>query len=448
LAYKVALISLGCSKNLVDSEIMLGLLTLNGFVLENNLTDADVIIINTCGFILPAKKEAIDTILSAAEYKRIGKCRVLVVTGCLVQKYRKDLVDEIPEIDGFLGTSEFENIVSLVNEKLDGSSRNIKAGDLYQNRYLATQAHTAYIKIAEGCSNRCTYCLIPELRGKYQSRPLESVVEEVKKLTALGVKEITLIAQDTTFYGVDIYGEPKLPQLLKLLAEESVPWIRLLYCYPLHISQELLDVMAAYPNICHYLDIPIQHSDNTVLKRMGRRETKSFLLNLFSNIRKTIPDIALRTTCMVGFPGETEKIFQGLLDFIEEVRFDWMGAFTYSREEDTPAALMKNQVPEKDKEDRFHRLMSLQAKISSEQKKKWIGKTISVLIEGLSPDHPEYFIGRSEYHAPEVDGVVLIRKQAELKPGDFYPVRITDADVYDLIGEIKTNEPGQQTNFS
>ncbi|ATW28364.1 ribosomal protein S12 methylthiotransferase RimO [Candidatus Formimonas warabiya] len=417
---------------------MLGLLKDHGYVITNEFAHADVIIVNTCGFILPAKQESIDTILSLAEYKITGKCKMLVVTGCLVQKYRQELLEEIPEIDGVLGTSDFREIGTLLDTKLKSSSLHDLDPDRfsYENRYLTTPRHTAYVKIAEGCDNRCTFCLIPELRGGYQSRPMESIILEARKLVSLGVKEINLIAQDTTSYGEDLYGERKLPELLERLAQEKIAWIRVLYCYPVRISPELLKVMGKYPNICRYLDMPIQHSDDHILKKMGRKEHREFLEQLIKRIRNTMPDIALRTTLMVGFPGETEEQYQSLLDFVSEQKFDWLGVFTYSQEEDTPAASLPEQIPEQIKEDRYHRLMSLQSQISLEEKQKWIGKTISVLIEGKSSDNPEYFIGRSQYQAPDVDGVVFIKGDL-LQIGDLVQVIITGADVYDLIGEIK-----------
>jgi ribosomal protein S12 methylthiotransferase len=438
LTHKISLISLGCSKNLVDSEIMLGLLKKNNYLLTEDLNKADAIIINTCGFILTAKKESIDTILYAAEFKKKGKCRVLIATGCLVEKYRHELVREIPEIDGYLGTTELKNIVSLLNQKLLGIQEvttNI-SDDIFLDRHLTTPNYSAYVKIAEGCDNHCTYCLIPQLRGKYQSRTIESITSEVKKLISQGVKEINIIAQDTTYYGIDLYGQPKLPDLLQILAKEPIKWIRILYSYPARITPELLYVIANNANICNYLDLPIQHADNYILHKMGRIETRDYLLNLIKKIRTIVPDIALRTTCMVGFPGESNKMFQNLISFIHEVRFDWMGAFTYSQEEDTPAAMFQGQVPEKIKNERYHQIMSLQSSISYQDKKKWIGNTISVLVEGICPTNPEYLIGRSQYQAPEVDGVVLIKRSDQIKLGDFVNVRIIDSNVYDLVGEI------------
>ncbi|MGI6066056.1 MAG: 30S ribosomal protein S12 methylthiotransferase RimO [Bacillota bacterium] len=438
MTFNIALASLGCSKNLVDSEIMLGLLKENNYQITEDFNRADAIIVNTCGFIVSAKEESIETILSMAEYKKTGNCKVLVATGCLVEKYREELAREIPEIDGWLGTNDFHNIVSILDLKLKGNTKFSAPcrEDLYQFRMCTTPRHLAYVKIAEGCDNRCTYCLIPQMRGKYQSKPMESIRQEVRELLSQGVKEINLIAQDSTYYGMDIYGEEKLPELLKLIAEEGVPWIRLFYSYPARISKNLLNVLASYPNICKYLDIPIQHADDFILKRMGRHETREDLISLIGRIRELIPQTAIRTTCMVGFPGETEKRFENLLDFVSKVKFDWLGAFTFSREEDTPAALFSEQVPEEIKQDRYDRLMSLQTEISLENKKKWLGKTINVLIEGKSSSNPEYFIGRSQFHAPDVDGVVFI-KARDLKVGQFVPVTISDYDIYDLIGEIK-----------
>ena len=437
MGLNVALTSLGCSKNLVDSEIMLGILKEENYLFTEDLSKADIIIVNTCGFILPAKQESIDTILQMAEYKKTGQCKMLVVTGCLTQKYGKELKKEIPEIDAVLGTSDFSRIGELVNARFkNGFMHTSKSSFSGAKRYLTTPRHTAYVKIAEGCNNRCSYCLIPELRGCYKSRPVEEILSEVRYLLDQGVKEINLIAQDTTYYGLDLSGAEKLPELLEAIAGEKVAWIRVLYCYPGRISDKLLQVMKAHDNICHYLDIPLQHVEERVLKRMGRKETKEYLVRLISKIRQSIPDISLRTTLMVGFPGETEEEFQSLLDFIREQKFDWLGAFTYSREEDTPAASFPDQIPDEIKEDRYHRLMAIQNQVSAENQKKWIGKTISVLIEGKSSDNPEYFMGRSQYQAPEVDGVVFVKSDS-LEVGTIIPVLITGSDVYDLIGEVK-----------
>ncbi|MDD4751798.1 MAG: 30S ribosomal protein S12 methylthiotransferase RimO [Desulfitobacteriaceae bacterium] len=438
MTYNIALASLGCSKNLVDSEIMLGLLKENNYQITEDFIKADVIIVNTCGFILSAKEESIETILSMAQYKKTGNCKVLVATGCLVEKYREELAQELPEIDGWLGTGDFQNIVSLLDLKLKGKTSFSMPlpEEFHRFRMRTTPEHLAYVKIAEGCDNRCTYCLIPQMRGRYHSKPMESIRQEVRELLSQGVKEINLIAQDSTYYGMDIYGEEKLPELLASLAEEDVPWIRLFYSYPARISKKLLDVLAAYPNICKYLDIPIQHADDFILRRMGRHETGEDLVRLIDTIQETIPQAAIRTTCMVGFPGETEERFENLLDFVSKVKFDWLGAFTFSREEDTPAALLSEQVPEEIKQDRYDRLMSLQTEISLENKKKWLGRTINVLVEGKSSGNPEYFIGRSQFQAPDVDGVVFI-KARNLKVGQFVPVTISDSDIYDLVGEIK-----------
>lgn len=438
MSFYVALASLGCSKNLVDSEIMLGILSDQHYVITEDFTQADAIIVNTCGFILPAQQESIDTILEMAEYKKTARCKTLVVTGCLAQKHREELMKEIPEIDGVLGTSDFSQIGDLVNAKLQNiaSHQTCRNSLPYKNRYLTTPRYTAYVKIAEGCNNKCTFCLIPELRGCYQSRPMEDIVGEVRQLVDQGVKEVNLIAQDTTYYGLDLYGEEKLPELMEAVARENIYWIRVLYCYPGRISEKFLDVMARHHNICKYLDIPLQHVDRQILKRMGRKETKESLEKLMNQVRETIPDIAIRTTFMVGFPGETEEQFQQLLDFVGEQSFDWLGAFPYSQEEDTPAALYQDQIPDEIKEQRYHRLMALQNQISLKNKEKWVNKTISVLIEGKSADSPEYFIGRSQYHAPEVDGVVLVKADS-LQAGQFVQVFITGSDIYDLIGEIK-----------
>jgi ribosomal protein S12 methylthiotransferase len=436
--FYIALTSLGCSKNLVDSELMLGILNENNYIITEDFAKADIIIVNTCGFILPAKKESIDTILEMAEYKKTGRCQMLIVTGCLTQKYGRELKKEIPEIDEVLGTSDFYRIGNLVNKRFKQESLSTSQESFpFEKRYLTTPEHTAYVKIAEGCDNKCTYCLIPELRGSYQSRPIEEILSEVRYLIARGVKEINLIAQDTTYYGMDLYGEEKLADLLEMIAGEDIQWIRVLYCYPGRITQKLLDTIALHHNICHYLDIPLQHVDRRILKRMGRKENREFLEDLIFRIRRTVPDIALRTTFMVGFPGETEEEFQTLLDFVRDQNFDWLGAFTYSQEEDTPAALLPDQISEDVKQDRYHRLMALQNRISMEKQKKWIGKTISVIIEGKSSNNPEYFLGRSQYQAPDVDGVVLVKSDnVSLKVGEIVQVKIIGSDVYDLIGEV------------
>ncbi|MCR6545916.1 30S ribosomal protein S12 methylthiotransferase RimO [Dehalobacterium formicoaceticum] len=435
--FYVALTSLGCSKNLVDSEIMLGILRNDRFIITKEFSQAQIIVVNTCGFILPAKKESIETILEMASYKKKGRCQLLIVTGCLAEKYREELLKEIPEIDGILGTSEFSQIGDLIQEKLAGMipKHSGKIQALNPDRYLTTPQHMAYVKIAEGCDNHCTYCLIPQLRGAYRSRPIEEILSEVRLLIAKGVKEINLIAQDSTYYGLDLYGKEKLPELLDTIAQEKIQWIRVLYCYPERITDELLQVMAKHDNICHYLDIPLQHADQNILRRMGRKGSRDSLEKLITHIRTMMPDVALRTTFMVGFPGETEEQFQVLLDFIEKCRFDWLGAFTYSQEEDTPASLFKDQVPEEVKEERYHRLMSLQSKISQQNQSKWVGKTISVIIEGKLSDNPEYYKGRSRYQAPDVDGVVLIKGDT-LPEGEIKQVLVTGSDIYDLIGEI------------
>jgi ribosomal protein S12 methylthiotransferase len=433
----VALTSLGCSKNLVDSEIMLGILRDEKFMITQDFPQAHIIVVNTCGFILPAKKESIETILEMASYKKKGRCRLLIVTGCLAEKYREELLKEIPEIDGILGTSDFSRIGDLIHEKLFGTihEHSRKTPSPYFDRYLTTPKHMAYVKIAEGCNNHCTYCVIPQLRGPYQSRPMEEILSEVRNLIAQGVKEINLIAQDTTYYGLDLYKKAMLPELLKMLAQEKIHWIRVFYCYPERITDELLQVIAKNKNICRYLDIPLQHVDRNMLKRMGRKGSRESLEKLILRIRKFLPDIALRTTFMVGFPGETEEQFQDLLDFIEKCRFDWLGAFTYSQEEDTAASLFQDQIAEEIKEERYHRLMALQSRISQENQKKWVGKTISVIIEGKMSDNPEYYYGRTQYQAPDVDGMVLINRDT-LPVGEFKQVLVTDSDIYDLIGEI------------
>ncbi len=433
--------SLGCSKNLVDSEMMLGILQHHRFALVEDPACAEVIIVNTCGFIESAKEESINTILALAEYKKAGSCRWLLATGCLTEKYKEELLAAMPELDGALGTSEYHHIASLLSRLLQPQAAPVEIPkDLescYVERKLITPSHLAYLKIAEGCSNHCTYCLIPELRGSLKSRSKKSLLAEAELLVAKGVKELVVIAQDTTAYGLDIKGESLLAELLKELAVLPFTWIRLMYCYPGRIDEKLLAVMAANPNICHYLDMPLQHVNNEILRAMGGRDTKATILEKINLIKKWLPDVALRTTFMVGFPGETKKQFDELLDFVKEGHFTWVGAFTYSKEDDTPAALLLPQVTKATKKKRYAALMAVLAELSAQQQQKWLGQSVPVLLEGPAPDMPGWWQGRMAYQAPEVDGVVFVKEINGFKAGEFVKIKIAAADIYDVFGEVE-----------
>ena len=440
---KVGLVSLGCPKNLVDSEVMLGLLAQAGVCFTTDKAEAEVLLVNTCGFIGPAQQEAINTILELAQYKEKGKCRALIVTGCLVQRFVRELRDEIPEVDALVGTGEFDRIVTIVKSALHGMKVQ-QVGEplfLYNETYprkLSTPPHYAYLKIAEGCNNRCSFCTIPEIRGSFRSRTMDSVLQEAETLVQNGVKEIILIAQDTTRYGEDNYGTLKLAELLKeltLLTKST--WIRWMYGYPNRITEELIRVMAENPQICPYVDLPLQHIDPFILKRMHRPADPEQIKQIIQALRASIPRLALRTSFIVGFPGETEVTFQGLLDFLEEMRFDRVGAFTYSPEVGTAAAQLDEAIPEEVKAERYHRLMELQQKISWKNNQEWIGRTVEVIVEGKARS---LYYGRSQREAPEVDGLVYIENPLNLKltVGKIIKVRIKQADYYDLIGEIKS----------
>lgn len=435
---KVALISLGCPKNQVDSELMLGLLQERGYELTDEPSQADWIIVNTCGFITSAKEESIEAILEAAEYKKTGRCKKLAVTGCLAQRYRQEILAELPEIDVVAGTADYHHIVSL----LEGEGREL-FGDIncspdYSTlpRVNSMPFYTAYLKIADGCDNHCTYCVIPSIRGKYRSRPMEELVAEAEELAKSGVRELILVAQDTTAYGTDLYGERKLAQLLeRLCAIEQLHWIRFHYGYPEGVTRELLEVMAAQPKICNYLDLPIQHCNDLILKRMGRRCTKEQLIGLFDRIREILPDAALRTSVIVGFPGETDQQFEELCEFADVVGFDRMGVFCYSPEEGTPAASMAEQVPEEVKEQRRDGLMLRQSRVSLGNNQRKLGLELEVLTEGFDRERSLYF-GRTYADSVEIDGTVYFGACRELSPGEFVQVEIDDADEYDLYGRM------------
>lgn len=443
----VGLVSLGCPKNQVDSEIMSGLIEEAGLELVTDYKQAEVLIVNTCGFIDDAKEESVDTILQLGQYKKEDNCKVLIVTGCLAQRYPEKLQEEIPEIDAILGTGNFDEIVEVIREALKGEERfEVTSPDFdYRSelpRKRSNVGYTAYVKIAEGCNNRCSYCVIPELRGDLQSREIEDIVAEVTELATAGVKEVNIVAQDITKYGLDLYGKSKLIELLtELLKIEGIKWFRLLYAYPTDFNDELLEMIANQPRICNYIDLPIQHADKKIRKKMGRQGSKKEILALIKKIRSKVPQMTIRTSLIVGFPGETEREFNNLLDFVQEARFDRLGVFTYSREEGTPAAKMPDQVEDEVKEARYERVMELQQNISRERNQEWIGEEVEVLVEEIEQEAGEKLvIGRTERDAPEIDGLIYIKnniKDQDLDPdpGDFIRTRILDAYEYDLIGE-------------
>ncbi|MCQ4688190.1 30S ribosomal protein S12 methylthiotransferase RimO [Clostridium sp. SL.3.18] len=438
----ILFISLGCDKNLVDSEVMLGLLNAKGYQMVDDEMEADIIIVNTCCFIHDAKEESIQTILEMAQYKTDGRLKVLVVTGCLAQRYQQEILDEIPEVDAVLGTTSYDKIVEAVEEALAGKGHveveDIDALPLVDTRRLVTTGgHFAYLKIAEGCDKHCTYCIIPKIRGNFRSVPMERLIKEAGELAGQGVKELILVAQETTLYGKDLYGEKSLHRLLRELCKISgIRWIRILYCYPEEIDENLIQVMKEEKKICHYLDLPIQHANDDILKRMGRRTSKKQLEEIIGRLRREIPDIALRTTLITGFPGETKEQHEELMEFVDEMEFDRLGVFTYSPEEDTPAADMPDQVPEEVKEERQAEIMELQQEIVFDQAEAMIGREVLVMIEGKVADENAY-VGRTYRDAPNVDGLIFINTEAELMSGDFAKVKVTGALEYDLIGELK-----------
>lgn len=437
----ILFISLGCDKNLVDTEVMLGLLASKGYQMIDDETQADVIVVNTCCFINDAKEESIQTILEMAEYKNEGRLKALIVTGCLAQRYKNEIIEEIPEVDAVLGTTSYDRIVEAIEEALQGHSM-IEMTDLdvlpevHTHRLVTTGGHFAYLKIAEGCDKHCTYCIIPKIRGNFRSVPMEKLLQEAQELADQGVKELILVAQETTLYGKDLYGEKSLHKLLKELCKiNGIQWIRILYCYPEEITDELIQVMKEEKKICHYLDLPIQHASNEILKRMGRRTSKEQLIEIIGKLRREIPDIVLRTTLITGFPGETQEQHEELMDFVDEMEFDRLGVFTYSPEEDTPAAAMDGQIEENIKEDRQAEIMELQQDIAFDLAENMIGQEVLVLIEGKVADENAY-VGRTYKDAPNVDGLIFVNTDEELMSGDFAKVKVTGALEYDLIGEI------------
>jgi ribosomal protein S12 methylthiotransferase len=436
--YQVGVVTLGCAKNEVDSEIMTDLLGDSGFELTDDYSQADVLVANTCGFIEDAKEESIDTILQLAQYKKDGDCKLLVVTGCLAQGYNQELASEIPEVDVFLGTGEFDQIVEAIEAGLEGEKRlEVSEPGFDYDRFqpAATSGPTAFVKIAEGCNNCCSYCLIPKLRGSLRSRSIEGIVEEVEKLAATEVREVNIIAQDITQYGIDRYGESRIVDLLKELVKiDGIDWIRLLYAYPTRVSDELIELMASEPKICNYLDLPVQHAAQEIRQKMGREGRKEDILAVINKLRTKVPGIALRTSLIVGFPGETEEHFADLLDFIDQAEFDRLGAFTYSQEEGTPAADLPCQIPEPRKEERYNRVMERQQKISRRRNQKLVGEEVEVLLEEVHSTGPRIMVGRSQQEAPEVDGVIYVEDTAG-ESGDLIDVKIKTAYEYDLMGE-------------
>lgn len=437
---KVAFASLGCSKNLIDSEQMMACLEENGFELWENEADADIIIVNTCTFIEDARVESINCILEMAEYKKSGSAKLLVVTGCMAQRYKEQILTEMPEVDLVIGTNEFDKIADKLNElcslkKLENRVYCSETPLMFEHkRTLTTPDYTAYLKIAEGCDNHCTYCVIPSIRGKYRSRRTEDIIAEAEELASNGVKEVIIIAQDTTRYGIDIYGEYKLPQLLSELCRiDGIEWVRVHYCYPELVTDELIDVAAREDKICNYFDIPIQHVNDRILKLMGRRTNKAQIIDMMNRLRERIPDAVIRTSLIVGFPGETEDEFDELCDFVSEMRFDRMGAFIYSREEDTPAYSMKNQIDEEEKRRRQELLMVTQAAVDDENNQKKIGTTVKVLVEGRDAVI-KYYYGRTYADSIDIDGKVFFKSNKVLKPGDFVQVKIDEAMDMDLFG--------------
>ncbi len=438
---KILFISLGCDKNLVDSEVMLGMLTGKGYEITDDENEADVVVVNTCCFIGDAKEESIHNILEMAELRKAGDIKALIVTGCLAQRYKEEVQTEIPEVDAIIGTTAIDAIVETLEDVLAGQGHNhiedINRTPVYdKSRIVTTGGHYAYLKIAEGCDKRCSYCIIPKVRGNYRSIPMESLLAEARKLVEFGAKELILVAQETTLYGKDLYGEKSLPRLLHELCKiDGLYWIRILYCYPEEITDELIETIRTEEKVCHYLDIPIQHASDNILKRMGRRTNQAELRDMIARLRERIPDICLRTTLITGFPGETQEDHEELMAFVDEMKFDRLGVFTYSAEEDTPAAEFEDQIEEEIKKDRQAEIMELQQEIAFEKAENAVGRTVLAMIEGRLPDENAY-AARTYMDAPNVDGLVFVQTSRELMTGDFVKVKITGSYEYDLIGEI------------
>lgn len=438
---KILFVSLGCDKNLVDTEVMLGMLSNQGYTFTDDEGEADIVVINTCCFIHDAKEESIQVILDMAELKKQNEIKVLLVTGCLAERYREEIQKEIPEVDAILGTASIEQIADAVEESLNGKARNQFASlDTPplggQKRIVTTGGYYSYLKIAEGCEKHCTYCIIPKVRGNYRSVVMEDLVKEAQALAEGGVKELILVAQETTLYGVDLYGKKTLPELLRRLCNiNGIEWIRILYCYPEEITEELVQVIAEEPKICNYLDIPIQHASDTILRRMGRRTDRKHLEDLIAMLRERIPDLCLRTTLITGFPGETEEDHEQLMDFVNAMEFDRLGVFTYSQEEDTPAAEMPGQISDDVKEERRNEIMELQQDIAFDLAEDMVGRKLYAIVEGKVSEENAY-VARTYRDAPNVDGYLFIQTTKELMSGDFVRVQVTGSHEYDLIGEL------------
>lgn len=438
---KVMFISLGCDKNLVDTEQMLGILGAKGYTFTDDETEAEVIVINSCCFINDAKEESIETILEMAQYKEDGQLKALIVTGCLSERYKDEIIKEIPEVDAVIGTSSYDKIAEAIDIVLNGEKPLVfeelnRLPNVNTNRMVTTGGYYAHLKIAEGCDKHCTYCIIPKIRGKYRSVPMDKLIAEAEYLASIGVKELILVAQETTIYGVDLYGKKSLHILLKELCKISgIKMIRIMYCYPEEIYDELIDTIASEKKICHYLDMPIQHCSDDVLKRMGRRTSKEELIAIIQKLRARIPDIVIRTTLIAGFPGETEENHQEMMEFVDEMEFDRLGVFTYSPEENTPAAVMDNQLSEETKCDWRDEIMELQQEIAFDKSESMIGRELLVMVEGKIANEPAY-VGRTYMDAPGIDGNIFINTGEEFISGDLVRVKVTGANEYDLIGEI------------
>lgn len=437
----VLCVSLGCDKNLVDSEMMLGLLSQEGYSFTDDEQEAEIIVVNTCCFIGDAKEESVNTILEMAELKKTARCKALIVTGCLAQRYKQEILDEIPEVDGILGTSTYDEIAAVLKQILAGQQISCfheldQIPEIKAERVVTTGGFYAFLKIAEGCDKHCTYCIIPSLRGQYRSVPMEKLEQEARKLAQKGVKELILVAQETTLYGVDLYGKKQLPELLhRLAAISGIQWLRIQYCYPEEITDELIQTIKTEAKVCNYLDIPIQHASDQILKRMGRKTNQRQLRGMINKLRSEIPDIALRTTLIAGFPGETPADHEEVLDFVNEMEFERLGVFAYSAEEDTPAAAFPDQIAEAQKEQWRDEIMELQQDIAFEQSEAMIGRVFEVMIEGKVADEPAY-IARTYMDAPNVDGYIFVNSGELFMSGDFVRVKVTGAAEYDLIGEV------------
>jgi len=438
---KILFVSLGCDKNLVDTEMMLGDLLKKGYEFTDDETEADVVVVNTCCFIGDAKEESINTLLEMAELRKEGKIKALIAAGCLAQRYQEEIQTEIPEVDAIIGTTAIDKIAKAIEEVLAEQPQNYYE-DINAKPYLGTErvvttgGHFAYLKIAEGCDKHCTYCIIPKVRGNFRSIPMEKLVEQAKQLAEKGVKELILVAQETTLYGMDLYGRKMLPTLLRELSKiPGIFWIRILYCYPEEITEELIETIKTEPKVCHYLDIPIQHASDRILKRMGRRTNQEQLRTMIEKLREEIPDICLRTTLITGFPGETQEDHEEVMEFINDMEFDRLGAFTYSQEEDTAAALMPDQIEEEVKLERQQEIMELQQEIAFDLAQDMVGRVLAVMIEGKVSDEDVY-VARTYRDAPNVDGYLFLNSTASLMTGDLVKVMVTDSNEYDLVGEI------------